>query len=292
MNTEPIRLELPQRPETTFRYGSRTYRLQGYKTGDYIFEQVKNSGAFYELETLEFVRSRRLSGTYVDIGANIGNHSLFFSAETDCDELVAIEGNQSVVPIWTHNVASNLKCAKPFRLSNGFVSNEEELYFNPDSGENIGCSFLSRVRLGEDSVSVRARTLDAVLSECRRISFIKLDVEGHEIEVLKSATNVLSSHSPEICVEAMDTPADELAGFLMAFQYLPVLTLSNGNLYFVKFPYWAFSAICSASRLPKQLATRLVWRLVRFFAVSAGLLPVRMFNRQVPSYSALRCNGS
>jgi FkbM family methyltransferase len=288
MKSEMSCAESADRPETVLRYGGNAYRFQGYKSGDYIYEQIKRNGSFYELETLEFVKARRLSGTYVDIGANVGNHSLFFLAETSCDALVAIEGNHFLIPIWHQNIKSNFQGAKPFQIINEFVSSEGELFFNPDLGNNIGSSFVSRVRLGEDSICIRAQTLDGMLSKWRGISLLKLDVEGHEIEVLTSAEKILRDQHPDICVEIGLTPESSLVPFLMKFKYLPLASLSNGNVYFVRFPQLAFLAVRLAARLPKPLATKGVWRLLRCFAVMFGLLPVRMFKKYVPNYGSLR----
>jgi FkbM family methyltransferase len=281
-----------ERPRALIWYGDQTYGFQGYKAGDYIFEQLNKLGTFYELGTLEFIKSRALSGTYVDIGANIGNHSLFFLAETKCDALIAIEGNRVLIPIWSQNVESNFRPSKPFRIINEFVSSEEALFFNPDSCENIGSSFLSRVRLGEDSVCIKACRLDGILAKEQRISLLKLDVEGHEMEVLKSAEKILREQSPEICVEAFETAEGSLVSFLMSFGYLPLASLSNGNIYLVKFPRLAFLAVCGlvrlAFRLPKPWGSRMVWRIVRSFAVICGLLPAGMFRKALPGYHSLR----
>ncbi len=40
-----------------------------------------NTGRFYEPDLLDFIASRGLSGVYVDIGAHIGNHTVFFAEE-------------------------------------------------------------------------------------------------------------------------------------------------------------------------------------------------------------------
>jgi len=283
--------DITTRPEAQLRYGDRTYRFQGFMAGDYIFEQVKKLGTYYELATLEFIKSRRLSGTYVDVGANVGNHSLFFLQETNCDRLVAIEGNQSLIPIWNLNIHSNLQCIKPYRLVNEFVSNEKELFFNADPGENIGSSFLSRVRLGEDSVEIKARSLDSMLSEIQDVTLLKVDVEGHEVEVLKSAEHILRTQSPEICAEALFTSEEDLVRFLANFGYLPLASLSNGNLYFSKFPGLARTGVRCMAWLaylfPQPLAYRIIWRLVRYGAVFSGLLPLKMFRQFQPNYHSL-----
>ena len=56
-----------------------------------------------------------------------------------------------------------------------------------------------------ESRTVPVKTLDDVLAErgadSRPVSFIKIDVEGHELSVLRGATHTLSTHRPNLLIE-------------------------------------------------------------------------------------------
>lgn len=69
----------------------------------------------------------------------------------------------------------------------------------------------SRVVAGDDGVRVETRTLDGLLaSEHGRVSLIKIDVEGHEKEVLEGARHVITRDKPVIFIEILpDTPTGE-----------------------------------------------------------------------------------
>lgn len=67
---------------------------------------------------------------------------------------------------------------------------------------------------GERSVTVRVETLDAVLRDRPRVTFMKLDVEGHELSALRGAKRILDAHRPALYVEMMgdlDRPGDPAA---------------------------------------------------------------------------------
>ncbi len=52
-----------------------------------------------------------------------------------------------------------------------------------------------------DYLEVPTKTLDEILDSQHRIDFIKIDVEGHELSVLKGARNILSTFKPIFMIE-------------------------------------------------------------------------------------------
>ena len=61
---------------------------------------------------------------------------------------------------------------------------------------------------GGDDVSVRAETLDRLVRELHlsTVSFIKMDVEGAAVEILKGGQETLSKSKPRIACAAYHTP--------------------------------------------------------------------------------------
>ena len=67
------------------------FRINGYE-GDYIFSGIQDTGYYYEAETLE--KWTPLLGrvrTLLDIGANLGNHTLYWSKYLHPARIVAFE---------------------------------------------------------------------------------------------------------------------------------------------------------------------------------------------------------
>ena len=85
-------------------------------------------------------------------------------------------------------------------------------------------------------------TLDSFFKEQKlsRIDFIKVDVEGHEMSVLKGARNLLETHSPAIMIEvnknhlaAARTQPEDIFNFFQDMGYVNArIDEKNGRLIF------------------------------------------------------------
>jgi FkbM family methyltransferase len=249
--------------------------------------QIFHNKTFFEIDTLEFIRSRNLAGVYLDVGAHIGNHTLYFLNETKAQHVISVEGNETICRLLSENLAANIAArGKTVKIENRFVSSEKELFFNPDHGNNSGASFLTAIRIGNASKKVEACKLDRLVPATSNVALVKIDVERHELEVLRSAPEILTRCRPELCIELFQVRTSQLSGYLSGFDYLPLVSLPNGNTYFVTFPHWLVSAIVLlAKRLPEAISSRLCWRVVRGFAVISGRLSISDLRRPVQSYA-------
>jgi FkbM family methyltransferase len=138
----------------------------------------------------------------LDIGANIGNHSLYFSDLFE--EVLAFEPNPrtfALLKFNTEHVCSkrNIKC-----FNFGLSDKNSELFFK-SSTSNVGGSrivedpqsdqdgdtFLIKVKRADDSVELFDK----------KISVIKIDIEGHELAALIGAKNLIEKNKPLILFE-------------------------------------------------------------------------------------------
>lgn len=145
---------------------------------------------------------------FVDIGANIGIYSLELADHFA--EVVAFEPHPVTFKLLEINVeinaALNVKCMQ-LALSdrNGIA----ELV--NDSGDNAGASSLERKRLdgviGGCHQVIVERGADAITTATnRRVSLLKIDVEGHELKVIGGLIPLLEKDAPVLAFEA-NTPA-------------------------------------------------------------------------------------
>ena len=109
-----------------------------------------------------------------------------------------------------------------FALSD--AEGESVLHVPPGGPGSEGRSTLHRPGFADPhDITVRLATLDSVgLSE--RIGFIKIDVEGHEAQVLNGALATISAHQPTLLVEVEshdDRPdnVDDVVGLLQGVGY-------------------------------------------------------------------------
>ncbi len=80
---------------------------------------------------------------------------------------------------------------------------------NPDGIENFYLATVIPDPVDSDfsSFDVKARTLDSIVSkENRKISFIKCDIEGHELHCLLGASGVIKKSRPAWFIEIKENP--------------------------------------------------------------------------------------
>ena len=53
---------------------------------------------------------------------------------------------------------------------------------------------------GEEVCNARAIALDAYINKNERVTFIKFDIEGAELEALKGAKGIISSYRPKLAI--------------------------------------------------------------------------------------------
>jgi FkbM family methyltransferase len=137
------------------------------------------------------------------VGANVGDYSKLVARHVPAATVYAFEPSREVYRQLAHNL-SETDGAERFRTFNLGLSDEEktvELYSYTVEGEaqslisSIDRRLPTQVVAVEVSASeeVRVRTLDRFCEEqgVARIDFLKLDVEGHELAVLRGARRLL-----------------------------------------------------------------------------------------------------
>ena len=144
-------------------------------------------------------RALRPGDTVVDCGAFVGEFTLYAAAAIGPKgTVIAFEPDPGIFRKFEANIALNgFKNVKV--LNKGVWSKPGELKF---VGDNIkGYSFMNAE--GDDkAIKVPVVSLDAELSRlgAGRVDFIKMDVEGAEIEALKGAQKTLQSSPVTLAV--------------------------------------------------------------------------------------------
>lgn len=178
---------------------------------DHIARAVDKSKTFYERPLLDAIRKLRKKGTYIDVGAHVGNHTLFFSLCCPARKIIAIESDPETFQ------ALALTCSGVNRvdLHNVAAMDQEGAVciLRPDP-DNRG---MNQVQW-DDAGMVCAQRLDALVNE-DDVVLIKLDVEGTEVHALRGATRLLEQ-SPVLVVESR-TPLDDrrIATFMSSVGY-------------------------------------------------------------------------
>ncbi|GEM_PF-738548 len=207
------------RPNQFNRLEVARYGLMLYNIYDkYIGRSLELYGEFSEGEPELFKQFLRTGQTVLDIGANIGTHTLFFAKAVGQEGVVhAFEpqrivfqtlcGNlalNSITNVYTHNVALGAEIGEIRVPALDYASEN-----------NFGGIELED---GLDGEAVEMQTVDSLhLPQCH---FIKIDVEGMELQVLKGAVNTLAKFQPILYVENdRSEKSTTLIRHLHTFQY-------------------------------------------------------------------------
>ena len=159
----------------------------------------------------------------LDVGAHIGCFTLKAAKEVGpSGKVVSFEPSSENFKLLSLNVSSNNDSnAKLFKVAVGSEPGAAKRHLGNRKGTNSLLSDASIDQVGIEEVPIR--TLDSVAEELKlsKVSFLKIDVEGFELEVLKGARNILSSSHPSIAMETHDfgPSEEELSNFLASFGY-------------------------------------------------------------------------
>lgn len=177
-------------------------------------------GEFYEPEELDIIRQFCLFGSvFVDIGANVGNHSLFVGLYLRPERIIPFEVNPTAVAILTANLAANglEPLCELDHLGLGLSDHRGRAGKVVAPAQNLGGA---RIRPG-GAGAVKLRKGDAFLAD-RRVDFIKIDVEGMEMDVLRGLAATIAASKPRLFVEVDNVNRDAFLAWVDANRYLVV----------------------------------------------------------------------
>ena len=185
--------------KVNFTYNKESLSILGVR-GDHIISRIEKNKNFYEEEMLQAISDTSAGGYYVDVGANIGNHTIFMAKFTNAAKVLSFEPNKLAHKYLKKNVKKNNIGNKVqlFELALG----AEEGKGSPriTNSLNLGASTFDISRKGR----VRIAKLDDMVPLSSKVGLIKIDVEGLEAEVLKGARSTIKDNLPELFIEAQD----------------------------------------------------------------------------------------
>lgn len=175
--------------------------LAGYAF-DHITVKILLDGRFAarELAILEKWVFPRLApgGICLDIGANIGNHSVAFADQFE--HVHAFEPNPKALDL----LQVNAKLRPNITVHPIGLSDRTETLEGVQPAHNLGGTGVATASRREGTaVTLPLFPLDEVAFDPggARIRFVKIDVEGFEEQVIRGAANTLREHRPVIGME-------------------------------------------------------------------------------------------
>ena len=216
-------------PETVLLQDRQT--LHGY-SGEYVFERVKSTGEYYEESLLKRWYLPRAASFHVvyDIGANIGNHTVFFAKYGPTAKVYSFEPYPPNYSMLCRNTEENGFSSRVDTFELALGPREGTAQMSVQKPGNLGTAQLSET--GDATVQVAA--LDELGLPFP--DFVKIDVEGLELEVLSGMKHILENASPLLWLETSPENAAAVEELLQhyGFQLADVDLSQDNNLLFAK----------------------------------------------------------
>jgi FkbM family methyltransferase len=158
-----------------------------------------NLAAFAETnDTLLFATSKcAQGGTVLDIGANIGVTAVMLTRLLHPSQLLCFEPTSTAFGYLNANLTRNEIDASAFNLAVG--NSEGKIYVKEEP--MLAGSFVTHDIDTGSSVEVLPLDTFVERNALTKITFIKIDVEGFELDILQGASETLRAHDPLVVME-------------------------------------------------------------------------------------------
>lgn len=162
--------------------------------GDYTRSAVDEIVA--ELERRKLLRT---GGCVLEIGANIGTHTIYLALTGKFDRMIAVEPDPRNVALLRRNVEINGLGGRVSVVECAAGEKAGELVLHRIAGNFGNSSFVHAAPTG-DSVSVPVKPVDAILRETQTpmesVSLVWMDIEGFEPQACLSMLGLLKRRVP------------------------------------------------------------------------------------------------
>ncbi len=218
-------------------------------SSDHIGHDINLDGLYEKnflftlVDWLENYHKNAFTGSVVDAGANIGNHSVFFSKHFK--KVYSFEPNPKTYSL----LKINTEAKSNIFIKKLGLSNKKKIAKLLVSKTNLGGSRLVD-RITEGAIDIKLSTIDYEVDYTNEIiKLLKIDVEGHELEVMQGSKNLILMHKPFIIFEQQlnDFPTNfrRIKNFLKNLDYenyavikrkshLSILNKINVNKYLLR----------------------------------------------------------
>lgn len=210
-----------------FRYRSKDFKIKGVSDRDHLYRHICTYSTFYEIELLEYIafimkKSDIRNSIVIDVGANIGNHSIFFRTFLS-EYVIAVEPNPATLPTLKSNLSRNIENYTVCEKGLGETHTKGKIVLPDGADDNIG---MAELNLGAGNIDII--TLDSMLVDLQaqkeigdRVTLIKIDVEGMELSVLKGAIETIIKYRPHLLIEAATSSSlSNIKYFLEVYGYI------------------------------------------------------------------------
>lgn len=170
--------------------------------------------------------SQQEDGWFFDVGANIGLYSWEIRKNNPKRKILAFEPDPNNFELL--QITAQEGRLKNLEISPKALNNraEDVCFFQDTLTSATGTiskadkPWVERYLNGtSNKIIVQSKTMDSMIDEKKIPSLVKIDVEGHEVEVLEGAEKILSTKKPLLVIESFPPNREKTIGFLTLLGY-------------------------------------------------------------------------
>jgi len=174
---------------------------------------------------------------FFDVGANLGFYSVLIGKLPEIKKVYSFEP----LPVLFQQISSNIlinNLTPKWKGYNCALSDKKdrmEFYYHPFF---LGTSSLKKEWAGKratESTYVDVNVFDEIINYNNKRCYVKIDVEGNEIEVIKGMLEFLSGNNVYIQIESSQTNIDIIRNFFSEKGYSMVGHPAGSDYYFSNF---------------------------------------------------------
>ena len=194
--------------------------------GDVIGSSIARTG-IYDLSVTELIwRLLDPGESAIDAGANIGYMTSIMAARVGRNGRVfSFEPHPEIFPELSHNVSlwkdnSRIGPIETRRVALSDRAGTAMLSVPPEFASNRGTCSLEKASDNEQGHLVDTKCLDNEIPSGTKTGLMKVDVEGHELPLLKGGGSLFRDHRiRDVVFEAHDGPSSPVVKFLQSHGY-------------------------------------------------------------------------
>lgn len=185
-----------------FLYNNKHIQIHGHSEKEVITRHIMQTQTFFEESYLAAITKKYCEQKVVlDIGANIGNHALYFANFFTYEHLHAFEPQPNNAVLTQKNL---LPFQEKITVHPVGLSSESKIIRLRIQDSNNSGGFVTEAKNNIDITiptpyEMQFETLDSFHFD--DVTFIKIDVEGHELPILEGARDTIARNKPIISVE-------------------------------------------------------------------------------------------
>lgn len=192
----------------------------------------------WEKPTLDICREYlKIDSIVIEVGAHIGSHTIPIAKICKEGLVYAFEMQRMLINLnITNSVINGLTNIVHFREA---VSDTNELKifkevdysgFYLDKEVNSGAVRIQAIDEKDGIVPTNLTTLDVKFKFLNKLNLLKIDAEGHEVNILKGAMELIKKHKPLILTEFDSNNQQEIIDLLPDYNFKDVSHFYEGKL--------------------------------------------------------------